>query len=273
MAVFAIGDVQGCYDGLRRLLDRIRFDPIDDELWFCGDLVNRGPASVEVLRFVRDLGERAISVLGNHDLHLIAAARDRAQQRASDTFADVLDAPDADELIDWLQRRPLLHHDRTRGFTLVHAGLAPQWDLATATACAREVEQVLAGAEADAFFAVMYGDQPDLWSDALTGVDRWRFTINCLTRLRFVTTDGRLALAHKGAPETAPAGLVPWFEYAQRRSAELHVIFGHWSTLKRDPGNGVYPLDTGCVWGGRLTALQVDEDGAWFSVDCAPPVS
>lgn len=273
MAVFAIGDVQGCYDGLQRLLDRVRFDPADDELWFCGDLVNRGPASLEVLRFVRKLGDRAITVLGNHDLHLVAAARDPSHMRAGDTFAEVLAASDGAELVDWLRRRPLLHHDRRRGFTLVHAGLAPQWDLATATACAREVERVLASDRFGELLDHMYGDLPDRWSDSLEGFDRWRFIINCFTRIRLVTDDGRISLKHKGPPESAPAGLVPWFDAPARRNADLHVIFGHWSTLKRDPGHGIYPLDTGCVWGGRLTALKVDADGGWFSVDCGPPVS
>ena len=273
MAVFAIGDIQGCYDGLQRLLERIRFDPADDELWFCGDLVNRGPDSLAVLRFVRKLGDQAITVLGNHDLHLVAAARDRARLRASDTLDAVLSAPDGDELVDWLRRRPLLHHDRKRGFTLVHAGLPPQWDLATAIACAREVEQVLAGDGAGELFDHLYGDLPDAWSPSLAGIDRWRYVINCFTRLRYVTTDGRLSLKHKGAPDTAPPGLTPWFEYPGRLGADLHVIFGHWSTLRRDPGNGLYPLDTGCVWGGCLTALQVDADGGWFSVDCSTPVS
>src|SRR5690606_7604526 len=153
------------------------------------------------------------------------------------------------------------------------AGLPPEWDLPTATECAREVERVLASDHVDELLEHMYGDQPDAWSPDLTGPARWRYIINCFTRLRFVTGDGRLALAHKGAPDSAPAGLVPWFEFAERRNADLHVIFGHWSTLGKNPGGGVYPLDTGCVWGGKLTALQVDADGAWFSVACGTPVS
>lgn len=268
MAVFAIGDVQGCHDGLQRLLERIRFDPADDALWFCGDLVNRGPDSLAVLRFVRKLGDRAVAVLGNHDLHLVAARRDRARLRDGDTLDALLAAPDADELVDWLQRRPLLHHDRRLGYTLVHAGLAPQWDLDTAIACAREVEAVLAGPQAGGLLDDMYGDRPDRWDDALSGVGRWRFIVNCFTRVRFVTDDGRVALHHKGPPGSAPRGHRPWFEHPDRRSAGLNVVFGHWSTLRRDPGGGVYPLDTGCVWGGRLSALRLDADGGWFSVEC-----
>lgn len=268
MAVYAIGDVQGCSDSLKRLLERVRFDPAEDELWFCGDLVNRGPDSVEVLRFVRKLGGRAIVVLGNHDLHLIATAHDPAATRASDTFDDVLAAPDASELIDWLKRRPLLHHDGGLGYTLVHAGLAPQWDLATAAACARELEAVLAGDGAGAFLDAMYGDEPDHWDGKLAGADRMRFIVNCFTRLRYVTADGRLALGHKGPPGTQPDGQVPWFEHPDRENADLHIVFGHWSTLERRTRDRIYPLDTGCVWGGRLTALQLDGDGGWFSVEC-----
>lgn len=270
MAVYAIGDVQGCLDGLQRLLDRIGFDAAEDRLWFCGDLVNRGPASLETLRFVRQLGEQAVTVLGNHDLHLVAAARDPGQRRRQDTFDDILNAPDRDELVDWLLRRPLLHHDASLGYTLVHAGLPPQWDLDTANACAREVEGILAGAHAGELLADMYGNEPDLWSDELSGIARWRYIINCFTRMRYVDAAGRLSMKDKGAPGTQAAGLVPWFEHPQRRSKDLHVIFGHWSTLGRAGGDGIYPLDTGCVWGGRLTALQLDEDGGWFSVGCPP---
>jgi bis(5'-nucleosyl)-tetraphosphatase (symmetrical) len=268
VAIFAIGDVQGCHDELMRLLERVRFDPADDRLWFCGDLVNRGRQSLEVLRAVRKLGARALVVLGNHDLHLVAAAHDPAHRRPKDTFGDVLAAPDGAELLDWLRRRPLLHHDAALGYTLVHAGLAPQWDLAAAERCAREVEAALVGEDAGALIAQMYGDRPDLWSETLTGIDRLRFCINCFTRVRFVDADGRLALEHKGGPGTQPAGLLPWFEHPARRSTELHVVFGHWSTLDRRAGGGIYPLDTGCLWGGRLTALRLDGDGGWFSVPC-----
>lgn len=269
MTAFAIGDVQGCHGSLLRLLDRIRYAPEDDTLWFCGDLVNRGADSLEVLRFVHGLGNRAVVVLGNHDLHLVAAARNPAVLRRSDTLAAVLAADDGPELVDWLRRRPLLHHDRALGYTMVHAGLSPAWDLATAERCAREVEAMLADDRCDALLAGMYGDEPTAWSESLAGVDRARYAINCFTRLRFVTRDGQLALAHKGAPGTQPPDCVPWFEYPERASKDLHIIFGHWSTLERGPGDGVYPLDTGCVWGGRLTALQLDDDGGWFSVPCS----
>ncbi|MCA1797913.1 MAG: symmetrical bis(5'-nucleosyl)-tetraphosphatase [Xanthomonadaceae bacterium] len=269
MAVFAIGDIQGCHDSLLRLLDRIRYTPNDDTLWFCGDLVNRGAGSLETLRFVRGLDAGAITVLGNHDLHLVAAARDPALLRPTDTLDAVLAADDAPELIDWLRCRPLLHHDAELGYTMVHAGLPPAWDLATASRCAREVEALLAGPEVDVLLQQMYGDEPTEWDESLVGTDRIRYIVNALTRLRYVTRDGRLALAHKGAPGTQPEDCVPWFEHPDRLHKGLHIVFGHWSTLQRQPGQGVYPLDTGCVWGGQLTALRLDGDGSWYSVPCS----
>lgn len=268
MAVYAIGDVQGCFDELMALLRATDFSPARDRLWFTGDLVNRGPKSLEVLRYVRSLGERAVTVLGNHDLHLLAVAHSTTPPRRKDTFADVLAAPDRADLLAWLQRQPLLHHDGDLNYTLVHAGLAPDWDVATARACAAEVEQVLRGDRAGDFFAHMYGDQPLQWRTDLRGWSRLRFITNCLTRLRYCYHDGRLALDYKGAPGGQPPGQLPWFELPQRRSAGDRVIFGHWSTLGASAGHNVYGLDTGCVWGGRLTALSLD-DARWFSVACA----
>lgn len=270
MAIFAVGDVQGCYDDLRRLLDRLSFNPAEDRLWLTGDLVNRGPKSLETLRFVRGLGDRAICVLGNHDLHLLAVAAGHAKLRRNDTLDAVLAAQDRDDLLDWLSHRPLLHHDDALGYTLIHAGLPPQWTLATAQACARELEAVLRGPEAAAFFAHMYGNQPDRWSVELSGFDRLRFIVNCFTRLRFVGPAGELDLEHKGPPGSQPPDFVPWFAAPGRASAGLHILFGHWSTLGEVTGHTVYALDSGCVWGGRLSALRLDGDdsGAWYSVDC-----
>ncbi|HUS25550.1 MAG TPA: symmetrical bis(5'-nucleosyl)-tetraphosphatase [Candidatus Binatia bacterium] len=265
MATYAIGDVQGCFDELQRLLDAVRFDPSADRLWFTGDLVNRGPKSLEVLRFVRGLGQRAVSVLGNHDLHLAAAARS-GRVRPRDTFQDVLAAPDREELIAWLLAQPLLH--AADGFLLVHAGLAPDWDESQALACAAEVQAMLRSPQADAFLGgEMYGDQPDRWSARLRGVERLRFCINCFTRMRFITPEGRLDLKPKGAPHDA-AGLRPWFAApSQRRST---VLFGHWSALGRVawPEWRAWGLDTGCVWGRQLTALRL-EDRQLFSVPAA----
>jgi bis(5'-nucleosyl)-tetraphosphatase (symmetrical) len=270
MAIFAVGDIQGCYDDLRRLLDRLDFNPAEDRLWLTGDLVNRGPKSLETLRFVKGLGERAICVLGNHDLHLLAVAAGHATLRPSDTLDAILAAQDRDDLLAWLRTRPLLYHDGALGYTLVHAGLPPQWDLTTAQACARELEAVLCGPDAAEFFTHMYGDQPDRWSPKLSGMARLRFIVNCFTRLRFVGPEGQLDLKHKGKPGSQSAGFVPWFEAPARASASLHVLFGHWSTLGEVTGQTVYALDTGCVWGGRLSALRLDGDdsGAWYSVDC-----
>ncbi|MGD8380086.1 MAG: symmetrical bis(5'-nucleosyl)-tetraphosphatase [Gammaproteobacteria bacterium] len=270
MAIFAIGDVQGCFDDLQRLLERIQFDPTEDLLWFTGDLVNRGPRSLDTLRFVKRLGERAVTVLGNHDLHLLAVAEDVGREpRTRDTLSGILEAPDREELLDWLRHRPLLHHDESLGYTLIHAGLPPQWNLATARACARELENVLRGEQRAEFFRHMYGNEPALWTDDLEGMDRLRFITNCFTRMRYCHPDGSLDLVHKGAPGTQPAELRPWFEMPDRASSDLHVIFGHWSTLGQVRGHNVYPLDTGCLWGGALTALRLDQDGGWFSVDCA----
>jgi bis(5'-nucleosyl)-tetraphosphatase (symmetrical) len=263
MAVYAIGDVQGCFAELRQLLEKVHFDPVADRLWFTGDLVNRGPRSLETLRFVRALGDRAVTVLGNHDLHLLAVAHGVSRTRHHDTFGDVLGAQDRDELLDWLRRRPLLHGEG--GFYLIHAGLPPQWTLEQAAALAAEVEAVLAGEAYPEFFRHMYGDRPDLWSDALEGWDRLRVIVNGLTRLRYCEPDGRLDYRQKGPPGSQPAPLVPWFEAPERQSRDAQVIFGHWSTLGFYAGNGVVCLDTGCLWGGELTALRL-EDGRRFSV-------
>lgn len=268
MAVYAVGDIQGCYRELRRLLDVLRFDPSTDRLWLTGDLVNRGPQSLETLRFVRGLGTAAVSVLGNHDLHLLAAATHAEKLKPQDTLDEILNAPDRDELLDWLRRLPLLHHDAQLGYTLVHAGLPPQWDLASAAACAREVEAQLRSDRYADFFAHMYGNEPTQWSDGLRGWDRLRFITNCLTRLRYCGPDGRIALAHKGAPGTQPAGLLPWFDIPERRSRALKLVFGHWSTLGDRTDPGIYALDSGCVWGGKLTALRLDGDPVWTRLPC-----
>lgn len=265
MTIYAIGDLQGCLDPLKRLLDRLGFEPGVHRLWFTGDLVNRGPDSVATLRFVKSLGEAAVTVLGNHDLHLLAVAEGFQAARRGDTMQEVLDAPDAAELLAWLRHRPLIHHDA--GHLLIHAGLPPQWDLDTALACAREVEAVLRGADYRELLRGMYGNEPAEWQDELAGLERWRFTINALTRLRYCTPEGRMDFRDKGAPGTQAAGLVPWFEAPGRKSAGLEIICGHWSTLGQFSRDGVHSLDTGCVWGGRLSALALDTH-RFVSVDC-----
>lgn len=267
MATYAIGDIQGCYAALQHLLQKLDFDAARDRLWFTGDLVNRGPESAAVVRFVMGLGESAIVVLGNHDLHLLAVAHQHGRLHPRDTLTDILTTADRGQLVDWLQRRPLLHHDAGLGYTLVHAGLAPQWDLATAMNCANEVETTLREGDVDALFAHMYGNEPALWSDGLTGWERQRFIINAFTRLRYCDTTGHLHLRHKGAPGTQPQGLIPWFDAAARASAGARILFGHWSTLGRVARPDIFALDTGCIWGGELTALRL-EDGQVFAVKC-----
>ncbi|MHB8453306.1 MAG: symmetrical bis(5'-nucleosyl)-tetraphosphatase [Acidiferrobacterales bacterium] len=268
MAVYAIGDVQGCADELEGLLAKIGFSAATDELWFTGDLVNRGPKSAEVLRFVKGLGERAHAVLGNHDLHLLALAAGHGRARSQDTLQDVLDAKDRVELLAWLRTLPLLYHDSRLGFTLVHAGLLPQWDLATAQKLAREAEDALRLSDQGEFFAHMYGDQPNRWDCALEGWDRLRVIINSCTRLRYCDANGQMDFRCKGAPGTQPAGLIPWFQVEGRASRDLRIIFGHWSTLGRWQGNGVLGLDSGCLWGGELLAVRLDGPLRFFSVPC-----
>lgn len=270
MAVYAIGDIQGCYDELRQLLDQLQFDPRQDRLWFTGDLVNRGPRSLDALRLVASLGHAAVTVLGNHDLHLLAlAATNDTKHKALDTVDDILAAPDRDELLDWLRHQPLLHHDQTLGYTLIHAGLPPQWDLAQAQSCARELAAVLRdGLAYRELFRHMYGDQPDVWSNELRGFERLRFITNCFTRLRFCDTQGRLKLKYKGKPDSAPEGIFPWFRTPGRRSASLRIVFGHWSALGFYQDDGVIGLDTGCVWGERLTAFRLDAPAMPITVAC-----
>ena len=271
MAVYAIGDVQGCYDELLQLLERLAFDPMEDRLWFCGDLVNRGPRSLDVLRFVHDLGKCAITVLGNHDLHLLALAAGNDRKRENGALDAVLAAPDRDELLHWLRHRPLMHFDADLGYCLIHAGLPPQWDRELALACASEVEQVLQDDEAQAeFFARMYGNRPAAWSEGLGGMDRLRFITNCFTRLRYCDLDGNLGLKEKGAPGSQGVGFLPWFKIPGRRSSEERILFGHWSTLGYVATDNVWALDTGCLWGGSLTALRIDcEPPAPCHQDCA----
>ncbi len=260
MPIYAIGDIQGCYDELRALLARLRFEPERDRLWLVGDLVNRGPQSLESLRFVKGLGDAAVCVLGNHDLHLLATHVGARQPKSNDTLQAVLNAPDRDELLDWLRGLPLLHHDGELGYTMVHAGFAPQWDLDTARVCAHEVEGLLSGPHYRQLLHNMYGDQPDQWSDDLVGWQRARTIINIFTRLRYCDAHGRMDLKANGPPGSQPASLMPWFQVSGRRSAGLNIVCGHWSALGYHRAPGVTALDSGCVWGGYLTALRLDNN-------------
>jgi bis(5'-nucleosyl)-tetraphosphatase (symmetrical) len=266
MAIFAIGDVQGCYDELQRLLEQLRFDPAEDRLWFVGDLINRGPKSLEVLRFVKGLRERAVCVLGNHDLHLLAVSQGNLLHFRDDTVDEILAAPDREELLDWLRRRPLMH--REHGFNLLHAGLPPQWDIPTAQQRAREVEEVLQGPDFHAFCQQMYGNQPDYWDDSLTGMERLRYITNCFSRLRFCDARGRLQLRDKGPPGRQPGGFLPWFEIPGRASRDEPIVFGHWSTLGFRHSHNTWALDSGCLWGGQLTALRLGPPPEAFQLAC-----
>lgn len=267
MARYAVGDLQGCFDPLRRLLDRVAFDPARDVLWSTGDLVNRGPQSLECLRFFRDLGGSARVVLGNHDLHLLAVAAGIRRLKRSDTLQPVLDAPDAAELLEWLARQPLFY--REPDYALVHAGLAPQWTLDDAERLAGEIAGVLAGPERETYLRGMYGDEPSLWSETLQGPTRWRVITNYFTRMRICDARGALNLAFKEAPAAAPAGFMPWYDAPRRRSANTRIIFGHWaSLLGRSHRPDAIALDTGCVWGNKLTLFALDS-GACFSCRCS----
>jgi bis(5'-nucleosyl)-tetraphosphatase (symmetrical) len=270
MATYAIGDIQGCCDEFEGLLEQLSFDPAHDRLWLVGDLVNRGPRSLDVLRKVKALGDAAVTVLGNHDLHLLAVAHSHHKLKQKDTLEQILAAPDRDELLDWLRHRPMLHHDATLGLTMVHAGLAPQWDLNQARSCAQELEGALRDlSTARQLFEQMYGDQPSRWSDELRGIDRLRFITNCLTRLRFCTEDGQIELKYKGRLDQAPAHLKPWFQVPDRRSRNLRIVCGHWSALGYHDSDGVLCIDTGCVWGSTLCAVRLDEQQPPVMIACS----
>lgn len=265
---YLIGDVQGCCDALQSLLQRIDFSPSRDRLYLLGDLVNRGPRSLATLRLLQGLDEAAVCLLGNHDLHLLAAAAGGRKTHRGDTLDDILDAPDREILLDWVRRQRMAC--MAEGWLMVHAGVVPQWDASETLACAAEVEAMLRSPELDAFLHVMYGSEPLRWDPQLAGDERLRFIINVLTRVRFVHADGTLDLKTKEGAGAAPAGLVPWFDAPGRRTASTPIAFGHWSTLGLINRPDLLSLDTGCVWGGQLTAVRVD-DGARevIQVQCA----
>lgn len=267
MAIYAIGDLQGCFSDLRRLLKKLSFDPDRDRLWFCGDLVNRGPQSLECLRFVHSLGDAAVTVLGNHDLHLLARSEGIAPRTRSEPDLDeIIDAPDAAELLDWLRHRPLAHFDHKT--LMIHAGLPPQWNLEQTMSMAGQVESRLRSKNYRKLLAAMYGDKPDTWDDALSGRKRRRFTINALTRLRYCDASGRMLLRFKGDPEHSPKRALPWFRVPGRASEGLRIVFGHWSTLGLHEENGTQCLDSACVWGGWLSAVRIDKPAKPVSAKC-----
>ena len=258
MATYAIGDIQGCFKQLKSLLKKIDFNADKDRLWFAGDIINRGPDSLKTIRFIKSLEDNAITVLGNHDLHLLAIAHGHKKQNKKDTIKDILKASDSEQLLEWLIRRPLMHYQEKHNVCMVHAGIHPAWSREQALTCASEVESVLRGPKAHEFFRHMYGNKPDKWSDNLSGWDRLRFITNCFTRMRYIKDNARLCLQEKGAPGKQPAGIHPWFTF-KGKSNDMNIIFGHWSTLKDPKLEHLYPIDTGCLWGGKLTALKVNK--------------
>ena len=265
MATYAVGDVQGCAGALRRLLVAFDFDPKHDRVWFVGDLVNRGPDSLATLRLVKELGNAAISVLGNHDFHLLAVASGYAKQHRSDTLAAVLVAPDREELLAWLRQRPMLHVQDQ--WVMVHAGLLPQWNIVQAQLLAQEVESALRGDGWGDFLAQLYGDTPDSWNEGLRGMDRLRVIVNAMARMRFCSADGKIEFHTKGETAKAPPGFFPWFDAPARASRDHTVICGHWSALGLKLRPDLLALDSGCVWGGNLSAVRL-EDRKLFQIPC-----
>lgn len=269
MALYLIGDVQGCDDALGRLLDEIEYSPSRDTLVLLGDLVNRGPQSLAVLRRMRSLEGSAHCLLGNHDLHLLAVAHGVRRPHRNDTLEEILAAPDRQQLLDWLRARPMAL--QMQGWLMVHAGVLPQWDTERTLALAHELECALRGPDWGVFLHNMYGNRPDRWSEQLQGIDRLRVIVNALTRLRFCSAEGVMEFETKDSAASAPEGFMPWFEVPARRSAGAHIAFGHWSTLGNVHRTDVLALDTGCVWGGCLTAARIAHGGAVerISVRCA----
>jgi len=269
MAVYALGDIQGCFDALQRLLDRLNFDPAVDRLWFAGDLVNRGPDALSTVRFVKQLGAQAVSVLGNHDLHLLAIAADHKNTRDPGLLA-LLDAEDSEALLHWLRHRPLLHADTSLGYTLVHAGIYPRWSQQQAEQRAEELQAVLRSAHYPAFIHHMYGNLPKKWHDDLIGWERLRFICNTFTRMRYCTPDGALNFKDKGPVGTQlDTSSAAWFDDPQRQPHPQRILFGHWSTLGLLQRDDIFALDTGCLWGGQLSALRIDlPTPEYISIDC-----
>lgn len=260
MSVYAVGDLQGCLQPLQCLLKDVAFDPAKDRLWLVGDLVNRGPQSLATLRFLYAMRDSLICVLGNHDLHLLAVAHNRERLKKADTLQEILDAPDRDELLNWLRQQPLLHYDAERDTLLVHAGIPPQWTLSKALKRAAEVQDALRDdTRLPLFLEGMYGNQPARWDKGLRGIERLRVITNYLTRMRFCSADGSLELKSKEGLDSAPAGFAPWFSYANRKTRKHKIIFGHWAALEgRCSQPNLFALDSGCVWGGAMTLLNLD---------------
>lgn len=268
MATYAIGDIQGCFKAFSCLLEEAAFNPAQDTLWVAGDLVNRGPDSLSVLRFIKNLGDSAKVVLGNHDLHLLAVAHGIKRASSSDTFDEIINAEDATELLTWLRQQPLLYYCPERNYALVHAGLAPQWSIEQALQLSQEVETILKGEHFKDFLIHMYGDEPDQWHNNLRGWERLRVITNHFTRMRLCDANDHLDLLHKHGLEDVRSGFKPWFAHQHRKTRGINILFGHWAALEGESNEDrVFALDTACVWGGRLTMMRL-EDHRLFSCSC-----
>jgi len=267
MAIYAIGDVQGCYDELSHLIDKLKFDPSSDELWFVGDLVNRGPRSLDVLRLIASLKKSATVTLGNHDLHLLAVAE--MPEMADTELRQVIAASDAAELLNWLSNQPLAVYRPELNTLMIHAGVERSWDPLQTVKLAREVENTLRGDQRRDFLRHMYGRQPDCWSNDLKGMDRLRFITNCLTRIRFCYANGRLEFDHKAAPGQQPDNLIPWFDLPDRATDTVRIVFGHWASLGLLQRSNLLAIDTGCVWGRELTAVRLEGPSRIYSVQAS----
>lgn len=261
MAIYAVGDIQGCYQELRLLLQQVQFSE-SDQLWVAGDLVNRGPQSLETLRFIKALGPRATCVLGNHDLHLLAVYFGATHHKRSDTLTPILQAPDKHELLTWLRKQKLMVYDKHAKVAMVHAGIPPCWSISKAQKRAKEVEKVLDSTLAGEFFNHMYGNQPNTWSPHHQGWNRLRLITNYFTRMRFCTVEGKLDFSAKGDLDSQPHGHKPWFHFSRKdpNEQDIRILFGHWAALEGEANaKNVFALDTGCVWGGKLTTLRLDD--------------
>ncbi len=270
MSIYAIGDIQGCYIELLELLNEINFDERNDQLWFAGDIINRGAMSLDCIEFAMSLGKNATTVLGNHDLHMLAVVAGMRPQHRKDTFEEIIKSEHADQIYSWLRRQHLMVHDKETGFAMVHAGLPPQWSLGQALELARETRAMINSDEFEDFLPEMYGNEPESWSDNLQDISRHRFVINAFTRMRYIDNNCAMNFSEKGAPGSQGETLIPWFSHPDRKTKDTKIIFGHWSTVtlgnfKNFDELNVYPLDTGCIWGGELTALRL-EDQKLFSV-------
>lgn len=260
MSTYAVGDIQGCLKPLQALLIHTDFDPARDRLWVAGDMINRGPASLKTLRFLYHLRHALKIVLGNHDLHLLAVAAGYRKASPSDTLNAILKAPDRDILLEWIRHQSLVHHDKQLGYTMVHAGIPPQWSIKKALKYSREVEAVLQSKKIHRFLPSMYGNQPDTWNKQLSGPERWRVITNYFTRMRFCDAKGKLELTTKAGAINAPLGYRPWYEHENRKTAKDKIIFGHWAALEGNADHkNVFAIDTGCVWGGKLTMMRLED--------------